>query len=158
MKNSGSFHISAQNTNCGHLLELPWWGGSFQYPQSMFLSRNKKINVYPSKPQFYCIKVGFKGIKTIYRGVFVMVVLLVVVNIFKLLLWSRWADWSQTAYGASMGQKNENLFGLAVGGGGGLGNMTKMAAMPYMIIFFLLWNQWANGLGMLHWGHGSIIV
>ena len=31
-------------------------------PQSMFLSRNKKINVYPCKPQFYYIKVGFKGI------------------------------------------------------------------------------------------------
>ena len=32
------------------------------YPQSMFLSRNKKNNVYPCKPQFYCIKVGFKGV------------------------------------------------------------------------------------------------
>ena len=30
-------------------------------PQSIFLSRNKKNNVYPCKPQFYCIKVGFKG-------------------------------------------------------------------------------------------------
>ena len=36
-------------------------GGSNEYPQSMFLSRNKKNNVYPCKPQFYCIKVGFKG-------------------------------------------------------------------------------------------------
>ena len=41
------------------------WGGSNENPQSMFLSRNKKINVYPCKPQFYCIKVGFKGIKSI---------------------------------------------------------------------------------------------
>ena len=31
----------------------------------MFLSRNKKNNVYPSKPQFYYIKVGFKGVKII---------------------------------------------------------------------------------------------
>ena len=31
----------------------------------MILSRNKKTNVYPCKPQFYCIKVGFKGVKTI---------------------------------------------------------------------------------------------
>ena len=31
----------------------------------MFLSRNKKNNVYPCKPQFYCIKGGFKGVKTI---------------------------------------------------------------------------------------------
>ena len=31
----------------------------------MFLSRNKKNNVYPCKPQFYYIKVGFKGVKII---------------------------------------------------------------------------------------------
>ena len=35
-------------------------GGSNEYPQSMFLSRNKKNNVYPCKPQFYYVKVGFK--------------------------------------------------------------------------------------------------
>ena len=60
MKNSGSFHIYAQNIDCGYSLE-----GSNQYPQSVFLSRNKKINVYPSKPQFYCLKLGKKGVKTI---------------------------------------------------------------------------------------------
>ena len=32
----------------------------------MFLSRNNKNNVYPCKPQFYYIKVGFKGVKIIY--------------------------------------------------------------------------------------------
>ena len=41
------------------------------YPQSMFFSRNKKNNVYPYKPQFYYIKVGFKRSK-LYRHVFVM--------------------------------------------------------------------------------------
>ena len=40
-------------------------GGSNEYPQSMFLSRNKKNNVYPCKPQFYYLKVGFKGVKII---------------------------------------------------------------------------------------------
>ena len=40
-------------------------GGSNEYPQSMFLSRNKKNNVYRCKPQFYYIKVGFKGVKII---------------------------------------------------------------------------------------------
>ena len=35
------------------------------YLQSMFLSRNKKINVYPCKPQFYYVKVGFKEVKII---------------------------------------------------------------------------------------------
>ena len=31
----------------------------------MFLSRNKENNVYPGKPQFYYIKVGFKGVNFI---------------------------------------------------------------------------------------------
>ena len=65
MKNSGSFHISAQNINCGYLLEPPQRGGSNEYTQSMFLSRYKKNNVYACKPQFYYIKVGFKGVKII---------------------------------------------------------------------------------------------
>ena len=64
-KNSDIFHISAQNIDCGYSLEPPRRGGSNKYPQSMFLSRNKKNNVYPCKPQFYCIKVGFKGVKII---------------------------------------------------------------------------------------------
>ena len=37
----------------------------------MFLSRNKKDNVYPCKPQFYYLKMGFKGSK-LYSYVFVM--------------------------------------------------------------------------------------
>ena len=60
-KKSDIFHISAQNIDCGHSLEPHRRGGSNEYPQSMFLSRNKKNNVYPCKPQFYCIKVGFNG-------------------------------------------------------------------------------------------------
>ena len=65
MKNSSSFHISAQNIDCGCLVETHWRGGSNEYPQSRILSGNKEINVYSCKPQFYCIKVGFKGVKTI---------------------------------------------------------------------------------------------
>ena len=63
------FHISAQNIDCGYSLEPPRRGGSNEYPQSMFLSGNKKINVYPCKPQFYYIKVGFKGGQN-YIGMF----------------------------------------------------------------------------------------
>ena len=55
-KKSDIFHISAQNIDRG---------GSNEYPQSMFLSRVKKNYVYPLKPQFYYIKVGFKGAKII---------------------------------------------------------------------------------------------
>ena len=59
------FQISAQNIDCGYSLEPPQWGGSNEYPQSVFLSRNKKINVYPCKPQFCYIEVGLKGVNTI---------------------------------------------------------------------------------------------
>ena len=65
MKNSDNFHISVQNIDCGYSLEPPRRGGSNEYPQSMLLSRNKKNYVYPCKPQFYYIKVGFKGVKII---------------------------------------------------------------------------------------------
>ena len=78
IKNSDIFHMSAQNIDCGYLLEpsrrggsneypqsMSRRGGSNEYPQSMFLSRNNKNNVYPCKPQFYYIKVGFKGVKII---------------------------------------------------------------------------------------------
>ena len=47
----------------GYSLQPTRRGGSNEYPQSMFLNRNKKNNVYPCKPQFYHIKVGFKGVK-----------------------------------------------------------------------------------------------
>ena len=41
-KNSDIFLISAQNIDFGYSLEPPRRGGSNEYPQSMFLSRNKK--------------------------------------------------------------------------------------------------------------------
>ena len=63
IKNSYILHISVQNIDCGYPLELPRWGSSNTYTQSMFLY--KKNNGYPCKPQFYYIKVGFKGIKII---------------------------------------------------------------------------------------------
>ena len=55
------FHISAQNIDCGYSLESPQRDGSIEYRQSMFLCRNKTINVYPCKSQFYYIKAGVKG-------------------------------------------------------------------------------------------------
>ena len=69
MKTSDIFHISAQNIDCRYLLEPPRRGGSNEYPQSMFSSRNKKNYVYPCKPQFYYKKVGFKGGQN-YIGMF----------------------------------------------------------------------------------------
>ena len=62
-KNSDFFHISAQNIDCGYSLEPPRQSGFNEYPQSMFLSRNKKNNVYLCKPQFNYIKWGLRGSK-----------------------------------------------------------------------------------------------
>ena len=62
IKNSDIFFISAQNIDCGCSLEPPRRGGSNEYPQSMFLSRNKKNNVFPCKAKFYYKKMGFKGV------------------------------------------------------------------------------------------------
>ena len=73
MKNSGSIHISAQNIDCGYSLE-PHRGDSNEYPQCMFLSRNKKNKVYPCKPQFYYIKVGFKGVNVAFYPVTYVVI------------------------------------------------------------------------------------
>ena len=56
------FLIFAQNIDCGYTLEPPQRGGSNEYPQSMFWSKNKKKYEYPSKPHFFYIKVGCKGV------------------------------------------------------------------------------------------------
>ena len=52
MKNSDIFHISAQNIDCGYSLEPPRRGGSNEYPQSIFYSRNKKIMYTLVNPSF----------------------------------------------------------------------------------------------------------
>ena len=57
--------MSTQNIGRGYSLEPPRRGGSNEYPQSIFLSRKKKNNVYSCKSQLYNIKVGFKGVKVI---------------------------------------------------------------------------------------------
>ena len=51
-KNLNLFPISVQNIDCGYSLEPPRRGGSKEYPQSMFVNRNKKNNVYPVNPSF----------------------------------------------------------------------------------------------------------
>ena len=56
------FLIFAQNIDCGYTLELPWRGGSNEYPQFMFWSKNKKNWFTPAYPSFCYIKVGFKGV------------------------------------------------------------------------------------------------
>ena len=59
------FSIFLLKTDCGYSLEPPRWGGSYKYPQSTILSKNKKNNVYPCQLQFYYKIVGFKGVKIV---------------------------------------------------------------------------------------------
>ena len=49
------FLIFAQNIDRGYTLEPP-------QPTIYVLSKNKKKNEYPCKPQFYYIKAGCKGV------------------------------------------------------------------------------------------------
>ena len=46
------FLIFAQNIDCGYRLEPPRRGGSNEYPQSMFWSKNKKNRYTPAYPSF----------------------------------------------------------------------------------------------------------
>ena len=46
-KKADIFHISTQNIDCAYSLEPPHRSGSNEYPQSMFLRRNKKIMYTP---------------------------------------------------------------------------------------------------------------
>ena len=72
MKHSSWFHISAQNIDCGYSLEHRLGKAVLTSTHNLFMSRNKKsITVYPCNPQFYFIKVGFKG-SNLYRRFFVM--------------------------------------------------------------------------------------
>ena len=52
IKNSDIFHISAQNIDCGYSLEPPRRGGSNGCPQSMLLSKIRKIMYTPVNPSF----------------------------------------------------------------------------------------------------------
>ena len=55
--------IFGKNIDYGYTLEQPHRGGSNEYPQSMFWSKNKKKGIplhSPVLPKF--IKVGFKGV------------------------------------------------------------------------------------------------
>ena len=66
--NIGSSEFEIMRVECNQIRR----GGSNEYTQSMFLSRNKKNNLYPCKPQCYYIKWGLKGSK-LYRHVFMMI-------------------------------------------------------------------------------------
>ena len=63
-KNSEMFYITAQNIDCGYSLEPPRRGGSNEYPQSMFLNKNKKNNImYTRLNPVLLYKCGVYGVK-----------------------------------------------------------------------------------------------
>ena len=63
--------IFAQNIDCGYTLEPPRRGGSNEYPQTMFWSKNKKNRYTPAYPSFTIQKWGIRGY-TLYGHVFLM--------------------------------------------------------------------------------------
>ena len=61
MKIFDIFLIFAQNIDCGYTLEPPQRGGSNEYPQSMFWSKNKKNMYTRVNPTFSIQKWGVRG-------------------------------------------------------------------------------------------------
>ena len=64
IKTADIFHISAQNIDCGYSLE-PLSKVVLTSIHNLCFEQKKENNVYPCKPHFYYIKVGFKGVKII---------------------------------------------------------------------------------------------
>ena len=71
IENSDIFHIPAQNINCGYSLKPPRRGGSNEYPQSLFLSKIRKIMNTHVNPSFTIYIWDLRGAK-LYRRVFMM--------------------------------------------------------------------------------------
>ena len=72
MKNNDICLIYAQNIECGYTLEPPQLGGSNEYLQSKFWTKNKKRRYTPVNPIFFYIKLGCKGLfntRTCYHDV-----------------------------------------------------------------------------------------
>ena len=61
MKIFDIFLIFAQNIDCWYTLEPPQRGGSNEYPQSMFWSKNKKNMYTRVNPSFTILKWGVRG-------------------------------------------------------------------------------------------------
>ena len=60
-KNFDNFLTFAQNIDCGYTLEPPCRGGSNEYPQSIFWTKNKKNRYTPAYPSFSIKQWGIMG-------------------------------------------------------------------------------------------------
>ena len=77
----------AKNIDCGYTLEPPRRGGSNEYPQSMFWSKNNKNRYTPCIPQFCYINVGNEWVyltRTCFPDVVVLPVNLLFFRLFHL--------------------------------------------------------------------------
>ena len=71
IKNSGSFHISAQNIDCEDLLEPPLRGSSNKYHNLCFWAEVRKLMYTPVNPSFTVWKWGLRESK-LHRRVLMM--------------------------------------------------------------------------------------
>ena len=62
IKKKSDFFFHIPDIECEYSLEPSRRSGSNEYPQSMCFSKIRKIMYTLVKSQFYCIKVGFKGV------------------------------------------------------------------------------------------------
>ena len=60
-ENFDIFLIFAQNIDCEYTIEPPRRGSSSEYPQSMFMSKNKKNGYIPTYTSFTTCKWGISG-------------------------------------------------------------------------------------------------
>ena len=70
-KNLDILNTFVQNIYCGYTFVSHRRGGSNEYPQSMFYSKNKKNRYTPANPSFTIRKWGLRGY-TLHRHVFLM--------------------------------------------------------------------------------------
>ena len=64
-KISAIIHISSENIDCGTCYNRLGKAVLTSTHNLCFWAEIKKNNVYPCKPQIYCIKLGFNGVKNI---------------------------------------------------------------------------------------------
>ena len=89
------FLIFAQNIDCGYTLEPPRRGGSNEYPQSMFWSKNTKNRYTPAYPSFTISKWGLRGY-SLHGHVFLMSRMLIDISDTSTPLW-KIQEWHETS-------------------------------------------------------------
>ena len=84
-KKNDIFLIFAQNIDCGYTLKPPRQGGSNEYPQSMFWSKNKKNMYTPANlcSIFGVIRPCFSPLYTLFSYMYRQIVTIATASSFK---------------------------------------------------------------------------